>query len=159
VKLQEFEAACRYDARPDGWLVDAPSSDPPRLSHAALLSAERPVIEAFLAAECRWSGSDPFNVFFVVVDLRGEFGRHLGLHQFGRVALDRRIRPALTGSGLPSLSVPMGLDHGFALVELVAPESVPRLLERPPLSVPILAVDADDAPRLAFGCLRDGRMH
>jgi hypothetical protein len=129
-------------------------------THAALLSNERSVIEAFLAAECRASLSfSPFDAFFVVVDLRGDFGRRLGLHVFDRVALDRRIRQALADGTLPSLSIPVDLDHGLALVELVAPEWLPWLDERPPLAVPMLVVDGDDVPRLASGRLWDGRLH
>ena len=129
-------------------------------THSSLLSNERSAIEGHLAAWCRRSsGFAPPEALVVVTDLRGDFGRRLGLYLFDRVALDRRIRRALTGGGLPSLSVPVAIDHGVALLELVAPEWIPWLDERPPLSVAILAVDADDVPRLAFGSLRDGRLH
>jgi hypothetical protein len=128
--------------------------EPSRLSsHAALLATERSAIEAYLAAECRGSRSDPMNVFFVVVDLRGDFGRRLGLHVLERVTLDRRVRGA-TACGVASLSVPMSFEHGVALVELVAPEWLAWLRERPLLSLHILVVDAEDVARLAFGRLR-----
>ena len=134
-----------------------PSATP---SHSALLSNERPTIEAYLSAECRTpDGFDPLDTFVVVVDLRGDFGRRLGLYLIDRVALDRRIRRTVAAGELPSLSVPMSVDYGVALADLLAPEGLPWLRERPSVSVPILAVDADDVARLAFGRLRDGRLH
>jgi hypothetical protein len=128
-------------------------------THATLLSNARPVVEAHLVTECRTSHCDPVNAFFVVVDLKGDFGRRLGLHVLDRVTLERRVRRAMARGGPPSLTVPVALEHGVALVELLAPEWLLWLDGRPPLSVAILAVDADDVPRLAFGCLRDGRLH
>jgi hypothetical protein len=53
----------------------------------------------------------------------------------------------------------MALDHGRALVELVAPEWAAWLENRTVFSVPIFAVDATDTPRLAFGRISGGSLH
>src|SRR5580693_6777547 len=119
-----------FEAVPPSRLLGPPV---PADSHAALLSTERSTIETYLVAVCRSGSFDPFDMFVVVIDLRGGFGRRLGLHMLDRVTLDRRIRRALADGALPSLSIPVGLDQGITLVELVAPEWIPSLDKRPPL--------------------------
>jgi hypothetical protein len=145
--------------RSGGGFLSAPAWPPLPSSNAALLSSERRNIETHLSTWCRTASFDPTSTFVVVADLRGKFGRSLGLHLFDRVALDRRIRRAVADGVLPAFIVPVGLDHGVALVELVAPEWLAWLERRTLSSVPILAIDATDTPLLAFGRVVNERLH
>lgn len=123
-------------------------------SHESLYEAEREKIEDWAASawqEDRWVSASKL---IVIVDLRSAFGRSLGLHLLDRAALDRRIRGALAIAAVPSLSIPVRLEHGEALVDEIAPELLGQLRARPPGTVPMLLVDATDAPRIGLAFLR-----
>lgn len=123
-------------------------------THLVLYETERPAIERWASFASRTDRSLPWSMLVLVVDLRGRFGRSVGLHVFDRVTLDRRIRQAGAMGGFPTISVPIPLAQGEALVEAVAPELLRQIRERPRGTVPILLVDELDAPRIGLAFVR-----
>lgn len=123
-------------------------------AHELLYEAERERIEDWASLAWLEQRRGSFLKLFLVVDLRSAFGRSLGMHLLDRVALDRRIRAAVASGVEPSLSVPVGLEQGEALVEAIAPELQAQLRGRPPGTIPLLLVDAVDVPRIGLAFVR-----
>jgi len=123
-------------------------------SHESLYEAERKKIEDWAALAWRDDPCGSASKLVVVVDLRSTFGRSLGLHLLDRAALDRRIRAALAIAAVASLSIPVRLEHGEALVKALVPELLGQLQGRPRGTVPMLLVDAADVPRIGLAFLR-----
>lgn len=123
-------------------------------THLVLYDSERPAIERWASSVSRSDSILPWSTLVLVVDLRGRFGRSLGLHVLDRVTIDRRIRRTVARAETPTLSVPISLAQGEALVEAVEPELLQQVRERPGGTVPILLVDCFDVPRIGLAVVR-----
>jgi hypothetical protein len=127
-------------------------------THLVLYDSERTAIERWASSASRADPTMPWSTLVLVVDLRGRFGRSVGLHRCDRVTLDRRIRHAVASAETPTLSVPVSLTQGEVLVEAFEPELLRQVRERPAESIPILLVDSFDAPRIGIAFVRTAGM-
>lgn len=123
-------------------------------THLVLYDSERATIERWASSSLGADPTLPWSTLVLVADLRGRFGRSLGLHVLDRVTLDCRIRRALAMAETPTMSVPISLANGEALIETIAPELVRQVRERRGGTVPVLLVDHFDVPRIGLAVVR-----
>jgi hypothetical protein len=127
-------------------------------SHLVLFEHLRQAIQWDIAEVVSSCNVPPWQVFVIVVDLRSEFGRSIGLRFYKRVDVDRMIRAAEAREEPPGLSVPLVAELGLAIVRVFTPDLEAQVLLRPPKTATLLIVDEFDAAIIGIGRLLDARL-
>lgn len=118
-------------------------------SHRALLLRSRDCIERTLRIVTRASNVPPWDVFVVVADEDGDFGKEIAntiAETHGSCAAFRGVDES--GSWL---CVPLLDDGGIELLSEYAPFLIHKVIHRPARTVALFVIDAEDTPTIAFG--------
>jgi hypothetical protein len=111
-------------------------------THEALLDRHRARLRELMGL-ATGAGFAPGTMAFIVADLAGSFGRACIEEGAG-------IEFLVVIEGAAAMAVPIGVDGLLVILLDVVPEAVPPVISRPPATVPVLIVDADDEPALVI---------
>lgn len=120
-------------------------------AHRTLLVRSRDRIEQLLRIVTRASNVPPWEVFVLVADGRGEFGKEIA-KTIAETHGSAAAFSSVDDCG-PWLCVPLIDGGGIELLSEYAPFLIPKVLNRPAHTVALFVVDADDEPVIAFGRL------
>jgi hypothetical protein len=96
---------------------------------------------------------EAYEVFIVLVDIRGSLGRRIGAWALGQEAIAARLDRTGIADAVP-LAIPLSLNDGEQIVDILAPRLSLIYMCRPPNDIPVLLIDHLDNGTLAFASPR-----
>ena len=115
-----------------------------------LIMAELLRIRRVLPVSVATTGIAAWDHVVIVADLRGMFGRAVGEALIERPLVEHALRKADTKGIRPSFVVPLPINEALPLLRMCGEDVVERVMTRPPRTMPVLVVDENDNPALAF---------